>query len=76
MQPGALEALADNAGDGKDNRSGDGDNGAGSGVGDDQGYSSSGDDEQDNKEKKSPQLAGLMVKNKQSLVIYLDTMLI
>ncbi|WP_407056910.1 bacteriophage T4 gp5 trimerisation domain-containing protein, partial [Citrobacter freundii] len=55
MQPGALEALealADNAGDGKDNRSGDGDNGAGSGVGDDQGYSSSGDDEQDNKEKK------------------------
>ncbi|MBJ9195203.1 type VI secretion system Vgr family protein, partial [Citrobacter freundii] len=52
MQPGALEALADNAGDGKDNGSSDGDNGAGSGVGDDQGYSSSGDDEQDNKEKK------------------------
>ena len=41
MQPGALEALADNAGDGKDNGSSDGDNGAGSGVGDDQGYSSS-----------------------------------
>ncbi|ECG1479067.1 type VI secretion system tip protein VgrG, partial [Salmonella enterica subsp. salamae] len=52
LQSVVLEALADDAGDGKDNGSGGGDNGVGNGAGDDQGGSSNGDDDQDNKEKK------------------------